>query len=139
MESGKLERLNESILRFVFNDFNNSYDRLLEEINQPSLKTCRINATLILVYLALNNAAPSYISDLFTERNSSINLRGTRKLVIPSVNTTKYGLHSFRYYASKLWNSLPDSIRVSTSLAAFKVALKTLHLDKECCSFCDKY
>ena len=32
------------------------------------------------------------------------------ELVIPSVDTTTYGLHSFRYYASKLCNSLPDSI-----------------------------
>jgi len=45
--------------------------------------------------------------------------------------------HFRRYYASKLWNSLPDSIRVSTSLAAFKVAQETLDLDKEC-SFCDE-
>ena len=60
-------------------------------------------------------------------------------LVIPSADTAKYALHSFRHYASKLWNSLPDIIRVSTSLAAFKAALETLDLDKECCSFCDEF
>ena len=64
--------------------------------------------------------APSYISDLFTERQTSISLRGKRTLVVPRVNTTNYGLHSFRYHASKLWNLLPDNVRVSTSLAAFK-------------------
>ena len=68
-------------------------------------------------------------SDLFTERQTSISLRGKRRLVIPRVNTTNYGLHSFRYYASKLWNLLPDDVRVSTSLAAFKIALKTVQLD----------
>ena len=62
-----IEKLNESILRFVFNDFNNSYEKLLQEINQPSLRAHRINDMLILAFLALNNAAPSYISDLFTE------------------------------------------------------------------------
>jgi len=51
---------------------------------------------------------------------------------------TKYGLHSFRYHASKLWNSLPDNVRVSTSLVAFKSALKNVQLDNECCSFCDQ-
>ena len=101
-----IEKLNESILRFVYSDFNNSYEKLLQEINQPSLRARRINDMLILVYLALNNAAPSYISDLFTERQTSISLRGKRRLVIPRVNTTNYGLHSFRYYASKLWNLL---------------------------------
>ena len=129
----------ESILRFVYNDFNNSYEKLLQEINQPSLRARLINDMLILVYLALNNAAPSYISDLFTERQTSISLRGKRRLVVPRVNTTNYGLHSFRYHASKLWNLLPDNVRVSTSLAAFKNALQTVHLESECCSFCDQY
>ena len=56
----KLERLKESILFSGFNDFNNSYDKLLEEMKQPSLKARRINDMLTLVYLALNDAAPSY-------------------------------------------------------------------------------
>ena len=93
---------------------------------------------LILVFLGLNNAAPSYISDLFTEHQTSISLRGKRRLVIPCVNITNYGLHSFRYHASKLWNLLPDNVHVSTSLAAFKVALKTVHLDNKCCSLRDQ-
>ena len=89
-----IEKRNESILRFVFNDFKNSYETLLQEINQPSLRARRINDMLILVFLALNNAAPSCISDLFTERQTSISLRGKRRLVIPRVNTTNYALHS---------------------------------------------
>ena len=67
-----IDKLSESILRFVFNDFNNSYEKLLQEINQASLRARRINDMLILVFLALNNAAPSYISDLFTEGQTSI-------------------------------------------------------------------
>ena len=134
-----IEKLNESILRFVYNDFNNSYEKLSQEINQPSLRARRINDMLVLVYLALNNAAPSYISDLFPERQTRIHLRGKRRLVIPRVKRTNYGLHSFRYHASKLWNLLPDNVRVPTSLAAFKNALQTVHLESECCSFCDQY
>lgn len=101
-----IEKLNESILPFVFNDFNNSYEKLLQEINQPSLGARRINDMLILVFLALNNAASSYISDLFTPRQTSISLRGKHRLVIPCVSTTNYRLHSFRYHASKPWNLL---------------------------------
>ena len=45
----------------------------------------------------------SNISDLFTESQTSISLRGKRRLVILRVNTTNYGLHSFLYHASKLF------------------------------------
>ena len=123
---------------FVFNDYNNSYEKLLQEIKQPSLRARRINDTLILVFLALNNAAPSYISDLLTKRQSSIGLRGKRRIVVPRVNTTSYGLQSFRYHAMKLWNLLRDNVRVSASLAAFKIALKTLRLGNECGFFLDQ-
>ena len=46
------------------------------------------------------------------------------RLVIPDVNTTNY-------HPSKLRNLLPENVRVSTSLAAFKIALKTVQLDNE--------
>ena len=37
---------------------------------------------VVIIVTALNNAAPSYISDLFTERQTSVSLRGKRRLVI---------------------------------------------------------
>ena len=100
-----IEKLIESILRFVFNDFNNSYEKLLQEINQPSLRARRINNMLILAYRFFWS---------FTERQTSISLRLKRRLVIPRANTTNYGLHSFRYHTSKLWNILPDNVRNCT-------------------------
>ena len=33
---------------------------------------------------------------------------------------TSYGLQSFRYAAPQVWNTLPDKIRTSESLIAFK-------------------
>ena len=57
---------------------------------------------------------------------------------IPSVNTTNYGLHSFRYHANKLCNLLPGNVRVSASLAAFIIALKIVQVNDKCCSFCDQ-
>ena len=118
----------------VFNNFNNSYENYYS-IFMSSLRACQINDMLISVFLALNNAALIFISDLFTERQTSISLRGKRRLVIPRVNTSNYGLHSFRYHASKPCKFLPDNVRVSTSSASFKIALKTVQLDNECCSF----
>ena len=47
-------------------------------------------------------------------------------------------LHCGKQNADIIENLLPDNVRVSTSLAALKIALKTVHLDNECCSFCDQ-
>ena len=58
---------------------------------------------------------PSYNNELLVERNSSYSLHGKHSLNIPRVQSTKYGLHSFRYSASKYWNMLPEGLRTAGS------------------------
>ena len=104
--SDKLEWINESCLCFIFNDCHSSYDKLLDNINCPSLPNRRIRDMLTLVYKSFHGLAPSYINELLIERNSSYNLCGKHSLSVPRVQLTKYGLHSFRYSACKYWNML---------------------------------
>ena len=56
---------------------------------------------------------PAYMKDMFSFRYSSYNLRGNNILSLRKPKTTSYGLNSFPYFSSKLWNTLPDSIRMS--------------------------
>ena len=46
---------------------------------------------LILAFKTVNNVLPPYLRDLFIIRENIKNLRGTNKLVIAKVNTTRYG------------------------------------------------
>ena len=50
------------------------------------------------------------------------NLWGTLKLDLPRVTSTSYGLQSFRCAAPQVWNTLPDNIRPSESVIAFRRA-----------------
>ena len=54
---------------------------------------------------------PKYICGLFQMRNTERNLWGLRKLVIPYINTTTYGLHSFRYTSANMWNKLTEDLK----------------------------
>lgn len=87
---------------------------------------------------SLKGLAPECITNMFSLKTYSINLRtsGTHSLVIPRVNTTRYGLHSLSYYGSKLWNSLPNTTRSLPTVAAFKSAIRNLEFDTDCCPFC---
>ena len=108
-------------MHFIFNDCHSSYDKLLDNIdNWLRLYNRRIHDTLTLVYKSFHGLAPSYINELLIERNFSYNLRGEHSLSIPRVQSTKYGLHSFRYSASKYWNMLPEVLRTSGSLHVLK-------------------
>ena len=61
------------------------------------------------VFKTLHNPdSPKCNQDLLTLRKSTYNLRGSNITVLPKLNTTTYGLKSWRYSAVKLWNSMPD-------------------------------
>ena len=134
----KLEKINERSLRFDFNDNDSNYIHLLNRMGQPSLFNGRVHYILTLVYKSLNGLAPEYITNMFNYKTHSINLRtsGTHSLVIPHVNTTRYGLHSLSYYGSKLWNSLPNTTRLLPTVEAFKSSIRNLDFDTDCCSLC---
>ena len=75
-----------------------------------------------------NGNAPTSISELLTARNSNYNLRGDAILKLPKVNSTKYGIKSWRYQAPRLWNTIPNNFRNIDSYGSFKRGLKQLDL-----------
>ena len=91
---------------------------------------------LTIVFKALHGLVPKYISILFTLRNCRINWRGNNILIVPKVNTASYGLHFMAYQGNKLWNSLPNNIRLIHELSKFKSEISKMNFDVDCCTFC---
>lgn len=91
---------------------------------------------MTLVYKSLNGLAPEYITDMFSYKTHSINLRNScTRSVSRRVNITTYGLNSLPYYGSKLCDSLPNTIRSLPTVAAFKSTVRNLEFDTDCCLF----
>ncbi|KAL9989563.1 hypothetical protein ACROYT_G004125 [Oculina patagonica] len=120
----KLERTNARALRFVYSDKTSSYEALLRRIGSKStLENRRTQDMLLTVNNIIQGRAPSSFKNLITEKRTAYNLRGNFNLSIPKVNTTRYGLKSWRYAAAKHWNMLPRDIR---SMAGSKDFLKKI-------------
>ena len=101
----------ERVPRFVYKDKNNSYDRLLNWIGLHStLEGRHIQGMLITINSCFQEKEPTPIVNLLKVKDTKYNLRGTNMLSLPKVRSTKHGLRSFRYFAAKTWNVLPDSI-----------------------------
>ena len=135
--SEKLDQLNKRVLRIVFNDRKSSYDSLLNRTGCKSLNDRRLQDMLILVFKALNNSSgPTYMSEMFTRRSVGVSLRGANKLTLPRTNTTNFGLHSFRYLATKSWNNLNDETRTAPDLKSFRRLIRNRTFNNTCCNFC---
>ena len=108
----KIERVNERALRYVYKDRETSYEKLFERIGLGyTLENRRIQDMLVTINNCFMGKAPRSIVNLISNRKTGYNLGGTNILSLPNVNTTRHGLTSFKYFAAKKWNMLPDNIR----------------------------
>ncbi len=88
----KIEQVQYRALKYVFNDFNCSYDILRRRTNAPLLYTRRRKTVLLEVYKTCHCYDPQYLSETFKEQRDEYNTRNGKALVQHKCNSTKYGL-----------------------------------------------
>ena len=130
----KLEKLQERALRFVFCDATASYEDLLERGNFLPLSVYRIRCLGIEVFKCFHGLNPAYLNDIFIQSSLKYNLRDSCRLEQPKFRTFTYGLRSFRYYGSKLWNLLPYQVKNTRDIVTFKRNITEWCHSKQCIS-----
>ena len=102
---------------------------MFDELGWLSIPRRLMYNKALLTFKALNNLTPAYISDLLKPMSEthSLSLRSSDNglLSIPRSRSALYD-HSFTYSASKLWNSLPQTLRTTSSLNEFKTGKKII-------------
>ncbi|KAK7093897.1 hypothetical protein V1264_007580 [Littorina saxatilis] len=99
---------------------------LLMTLHWLPIKACITYKIATLCYHSLHDdSAPSYLSSLLKPHVPTRNLRS-----VPCIKLNAFGKCAFIYTAPSIWNSLPMSVRLSTSLLSFKSSLKT-HLFRQ--------
>ena len=134
--SKKLEKVQERALRFVYEDYNSSYEELLQKAKVPSLQIRRMRTMALETYKIINKLAPVCLHDLVHMKNSKYSFRYNNILEIPQIKSTRYGKKSFRFAAPTLWNSLPDHFRTENSFSQFNSLLQSWNGSKCRCSAC---
>lgn len=89
----------------------------------------------VITFKCLYDLAPTYLQTMCRLASDVRGLENNRSaarrlLIVPTCHTSSYGHRTFKYAASKIWNSLPDSLRFSNSLPTFKKNLKTYFFTK---------
>ena len=87
------------------------------------IKTLQLLLTEI--YKTLHNLNPSFMKEIFTERNTCYNLRNISRISLSKPKSNCYGIESATFKGSKLWQELTNDIKTSSSLAIFKKNIKT--------------
>ena len=101
---------------------------VLRELHWLPVRQRIIYKILLLTYKALNSMAPTYLTDLLQRYTPPRQLRSSSKnlLKVPNSNLKSYGERTFQVAAPKLWNELPENVKISNSINEFKTSIKTL-------------
>ncbi len=131
----RLEKIQLRGLRYVFNDYDSSYDSLLVKAEMDTIELLLQKTMLVEIYKCLNGIGATYLANLFGYGRASTRSKG-KNLQVPRVDSTLYGLHSIRYHGTQLWAALPLPCKTADSLASFKSGLKSFSGIKCKCRAC---
>ena len=131
-----IEKIQERALRFVLRDQVSSYDVLLEKAGYESFRIHAVKLLLVEMFKIFNGLSPEYLSDIFEKSDNPYCMRDKNKLIQPLKRTTTYGLRSFEYYGSHVWNMLPVHFKSCESISEFKNSIKRWSGPKCSCSMC---
>ena len=128
---GKMEHINERANK-IFSD--------VENVSAIDLhrKFCEcLLREIFKIKLGLN---PSYMNSVFPPNaTGTYGLRNTDTIARKAVKTSKHGLQTVPYIGSRLWESLPESLRNLPDLASFRTELGKIENLNCKCRLCAEY
>ena len=126
----RLAKLQKRAARIILHaEFNTPSAFMFKELGWLSVADRLKFNKAVLIYRALNNQTPEYISKLLKPMSEvhTLNLRSSENgsLFAPKARTSLYN-GSFSCSAPRLWNTLPQTVKNAGSLLTFKQSLKAL-------------
>ena len=97
-------------------DYQMPTSNVLGKLDWSSLKEKRNKQKTLIIFKIINGMTPAYLEDIFTRNigRSVCNLRISRRnLALPAVKTDYYR-NSFAYTGAKIWNALPDEMKLES-------------------------
>ena len=135
-ELQKLEKVQETALRFITDDYISTYKNLLINTGMTSMQMGQMQKLCTEIYKTLSNINPRHMQELFERSSSSYSTRRPNDLKVPRVNQTTYGSKSIRFEGARLWNHLPEHIKSAENLNIFKNLIK-YWIGPSCgCNYC---
>ena len=135
----KINHLHERSLRIVYNDYKSSFENLLEKEHSVTIHQRNIQSFAIELFKIKQGASNSIFSDVFPLRSLEYNLRSQNDFCGSSVKTTKFGLNSLRYFASKVWSMIPAELRNIGNVDSFKNEIRKWKPEECKCKLCMPY
>ena len=131
-----LNSIQEKALHLIYNDYELTFDRILEDNKQKDIHQKNIEPLAIEIYKFQAGLAPPIMCDLFATRKNNSNLRNFQELESSLKRTVKFGTENFSYRGPQIWNLIPERLRTLETLNKLKKEIKSWKCDACPCRMC---
>ena len=76
------------------------------------------------IYKVLHGYCPAILNEVIVPYTCKYNFRKNNSLERRRVNTVRYGTESLSFLGPKIWDIVPDYIKFSETMGAFKTKIK---------------
>ena len=134
-KNNKINALHKRALQLI-SPKEKSFDQLLLDNNMITVHKRNLQIMMTEIYCSINKLNPSFLWGQIQINNNRVNRRNGTQLLLPHTNTVSFGMKSYTFRGSILWNYLPAKIKSSVSLSVFKDRIKTWTGTRCQCSLC---
>ena len=112
---------------------------LLKLDGSLTIHTKHLQTLMTEVFKCLNKLNPEFMWGYFVHKETPYTLRSLNTVKLPPTKTRSFGLNTFKFRASILWNTLPRYLKLCSGLNEFKLKIKSWEGSDCSCSFCRKF
>ena len=134
--NNRINQLHKRALRVLHNDYTATFEDLLEKSEEVTVHCSNLQMLMIEIYECTNYIGPAVLTELFTTKDISYDLRIKNLLQIPKVKTSLYGQSSLSFRGSIAWNTLLDSIKLAQNIKGFKTMIRNWKGESSSCIIC---
>ena len=122
--NNKKNRIHERALTITFNDKLSTFQELLDKDNSLTIHHRNIRALAIEISKVLHGYSPTILNEVFVPSHCKYSFRKNNSLERRRVSTVRYGTESLSFLGAKIWDIVPDYIKSSETMSAFKTKIK---------------
>ena len=107
--NNSINRIHKRALRIAYNDYISTFESLLEKDDSVTIHQRNIQTLALEIFKTDNGLNPSFMKNIFCPTQHNYNTRNKR-FAHPNPRTVTYGIESFGYKATHIWNSTKPPI-----------------------------
>ena len=119
-------------MRIAYKDSCSNFEELLTKANSVTIHHKNLQLLDTEIFKTQRNLNPSFMNQIFMEKDTPYTLRSGRNILAPKSNTTGYGIENARFLGAKIWHTMPSSLKESHTSNNFKRDIKKYKSECNC-------